>query len=75
MNGQKCKDCRRQELHALPLTTRDIYVDRVESGAGLTLKCRVLGKWTLCEVENSVMKTRSGKLLPVKHLASEEPCQ
>ena len=43
--------------------------------AGLSLKCRVLDEWTFCEVENSVVKTRSGKLLPVKHPASEEPCQ
>ena len=71
MNGQKCKDYRLQELHALPLTTRDIYVDRVESGAGSTLKCRVLDKWIIYEVENSVVKTHSGKLLPVRNPTSE----
>ena len=73
MNKQKCKDCWLQELHALPLTTKDIYVDRVESGAGSTLKCSVLDKWSICEVENFVVKTHSGKLLPVKNPASEEP--
>ena len=50
--------------------SEDICVDRVESGAGSTLKCRVLDKWSICEVENSVVKTRSGTLLPMKHPAS-----
>ena len=52
--------------------SEDICVDRVESGAGSTLKCRVLDKWSICEVENSVVKTRNGKLLPVKNPTIEE---
>ena len=52
--------------------SEDICVDRVESAAGSTLKCRVLDKWSICEVEDSVVKTRSGKLLAVKNPASDQ---